>query len=838
MWPFEGRDEEVARIVSAFRGHDLDAAMVTAPAGVGKTRLARQVAHRLDGVRTVWIGATRAAGTIPFGALAPLLPDGEPVGGPLNTVLAAARQAGDWGGRHAVVIVVDDAHLLDEGSATVVAHLAGRRLGFVLMTARAGEPVADVLLRLCADEGAQRLELAPLPAAVIDRLIAHERPAGLAARERRRLHAVAQGNPLALSELLRGARPGGLTDLVMSRLAALDPGTRRAVELVACGEPLPVSMLERLAGPAAAIAAEDAGLVVAERSGARTQARLGHPLYGEVLRAAMDPAGAARVYGDLAGALLATALRRREDPLRAALWQVEAGAVTRAGVVREGARQAVGREDLGLAERLARAARAAEPGPDSDRLLAEILAYRGRAEEAVRLLSAPAPGGPADRVAWAITRADAVYWSGGDTDAALSTLDAAGGHLTAEASRAWLQCFDGRCADAARTAGAVLDRPEAEPRAVVWAATAGAAAAGFLGRGADAGAIAARGVAVAAAHTAAIPWGPVEVRVGACLAHLASGSPAAATAVSAEGYAQVRRGGAAMMVSGWALYGGLAALARGHLDGADRLLAEARAGFEVDDTFRLHRHCLAARAAVAALRGDRDAAALTARADTLAHPANRLFAPWVQTWRAWSHHAAGDHAAAVAAAVRAADLARECGMPAVEALAGYDVARLGGRPDLRRLAAIDHEVGRLVTAAARALGDRDGAGDLEAAARDFAERGYDLHAAEAYGVAAHRHHRHGRAALADLATASAAGIGARCAGAVTPLLRRNAFTGRLTPRERQILLLAAEHTSARIAESLGLAVATVNNNLARAYDKLGIGSRDELRALLDGRHPR
>ena len=52
-------------------------------------------------------------------------------------------------------------------------------------------------------------------------------------------------------------------------------------------------------------------------------------------------------------------------------------------------------------------------------------------------------------------------------------------------------------------------------------------------------------------------------------------------------------------------------------------------------------------------------------------------------------------------------------------------------------------------------------------------------------------------------------------------------------RERQILLLAAEHTSADIAGRLRLAVATVNNNLARAYHKLGISGRSQLRELLE-----
>jgi DNA-binding CsgD family transcriptional regulator len=49
-----------------------------------------------------------------------------------------------------------------------------------------------------------------------------------------------------------------------------------------------------------------------------------------------------------------------------------------------------------------------------------------------------------------------------------------------------------------------------------------------------------------------------------------------------------------------------------------------------------------------------------------------------------------------------------------------------------------------------------------------------------------------------------------------------------------VLLLAARYTSAEIADKLQLAIPTVNNNLARAYAKLGITGRAQLRALLNG----
>jgi DNA-binding CsgD family transcriptional regulator len=832
VWPFEGRETELALIRSMFDESRTGAVILTAPAGTGKTRLARQALLGLTGARREWIAATRAAAAIPFGAVSSLLPEAAGRGAQVEFMRAAARHIHGWGGRHRVAVVVDDAHLLDDASSTLIAHLISTGAAFVILTTRTGEPCADVLIRLCADGHARRVELPPLPEAVIDRLIDHAAVARLDPRRRRRLRQTARGNPLALRELLFGAQPGGLTELVTARLSALSSPTRQVVELVACGEPLSLTALEKLAGLAAVEAAEESGLIVVEHSGGRVNARLDHPLYGEVLRSSMSRARATLVHRALANALLDTGLRRREDVLRAALWQVEGGAISRPDVVRAGAWQAIGFAGLELAERLARSARAAEPGAEVDRLLAEILAYRGRSGEAERVLPPTPPPALAERVQWAVTRAETLYWGDGNIDRALAALDAAELHELAEASRSWLLFFHARCLDAVRVASSVLENPAVEPKSAIWATAAGCAANGFLGRLDEAVAVHRRGAVVAAAHAQELPWGMFEVDAGACLAQLACGQPSAAESIAATGYENALGEGPPMMASGWALYYGLAAAARGHLDRASRLLGEAADGFATNDTFRLARCCLAARAGVAAFSSDVRAPVFLARADALAHDSNRILLPWIELWRAWTAYAGGDLPAAVAAATHAVDLAHDANMDPVEALALYELARLGARTDLTRLGAIPHGFARLLAAAARALAAPDGASALEQAARSFRARGYDLYAAEAYTVAAHHHQRQGRLARSNLALAEATTLRAAFPEARTALLQSDRLISDLTPREREVLLLAARHTSAQIADRLQLAVPTVNNNLARAYAKLGIHGRAQLRILL------
>jgi DNA-binding NarL/FixJ family response regulator len=833
VWPFEGRSGELAVIETAFASPAVNAVVLSGSAGVGKSRLARQALQRLPCRRTEWIAATHSGATIPFGALAHLLPDIAGAGfGPVGAMRAICSHVSGWGGRNRVALGIDDAHLLDDASAATVAHMVTRSAAFAIMTTRCGDPLPDAITRLCKDDLADTLIVAPLPDDVVDRLIDHSLAGRVDAPERRRLRRAAQGNPLALRELLHGAVTGGLTDLVTSRLDALSAATRTVVELVACGEPVPLTMLEHLAEPGAVGASEDSGLVVVETDGRRAQARLAHPVYGEVLRSRLPLSRTRQLCANLAAQILSTPLRRRDDTLRAALWQVDSGSITRLDVVRDGARLAIGRAGLALAERLARAAREAEPGPEADRLLAEILEYQGRSVEAAALLPIVPPTERSERIRWAVTRADWLYWGCGDLAAAERALGTVDGQPAAEGALAFILFFAGRCAEAARIADGVLRRADSDPQARVWAAAAATASLGFLGRLEEAQAVRVSGLDVAERHSTTLPWAAFQIEIAACLAYLAAGRAHEAASIAATGYQTALETGAPMMVSGWALYRGIVAGAQGDLDRADQLLAEALKGFEQNDTFRLRRCCLAAHAWVRAMRGqDRAAAALMAAADQLDNETNHVFSPWIAMWHAWVARACGDTTMAVHHAARGAEIAAAAGLPCVEAMARYDLVRLGGTTDLNRMAALPGSVPAALTTAARALTDSDAA-ELELAAGAVAELGYHLHAAELATAAAQTLRRAGHRGRAGLAGAAAAERRSRCPGARTPLLAEDSIAALLTTREQQIALLAARHTSKEIAQRLGLAVATVNNNLARAYVKLGVNDRAQLRALL------
>jgi ATP/maltotriose-dependent transcriptional regulator MalT len=135
-----------------------------------------------------------------------------------------------------------------------------------------------------------------------------------------------------------------------------------------------------------------------------------------------------------------------------------------------------------------------------------------------------------------------------------------------------------------------------------------------------------------------------------------------------------------------------------------------------------------------------------------------------------------------------------------------------------------------VHAAALAAGDAAG---LEQVAEQFADIGANLLAAEAAAEAAHHHRLAGSSASALAAAPRSHALTACCEGARTPALELAGMLQPLTGREREVATLAAQGWSnIRIAERLVLSVRTVESHLYRAYAKLGVTSREDLKGRL------
>jgi DNA-binding CsgD family transcriptional regulator len=847
-----GRDDQLAACREALSG-EVGGVVFAGEPGVGLTALARAVAQslRAHGGEVTWLSGMAADSSVPLCALAPVLPPGwQPHDHPLGVFNAVAERFAAQGGRAGAALVIDDAHMLDASSAALVAQLAVRRVAFIVLTVHRGRPVQQAISTLWKDSVVRRVDVPPLPAEVLDSLMDRRLGGTVDGVTRHRLLEAAAGRPAVLRELLASGLHNGaleerfgvwrwkgylggslrVTELIASRLEACRSPVRYALEVVAVdGGQLPLSIVEQLVEPGALAEAERSGLLRTETAGKRTCCRLTNPLHCHAIRD-LTPATTARtILTRLVSAMAATPMRRWDDAVRVARWQFDARCVTEPRVLLPAARL-VRHSDPVLAEWCARAAAEAGHGAEADLLLAQMLEFSGRSAEAASVLDGVSPA-QAEKGAHAVTAATVYYWGLGSRARAEAALDRAKtepDRALAEALRSWILLFDGSAEEALTVARTVLSGRFTCEQATVWAAAAGAGAAGLLGLLDEALDLRERGLAAIEPRPERLPWARAQVEYGACAATYFCGDVAAAGRIADEGYRAAAVAQSPLLLGGWALLRGLLATEAGQVVSAQTMLREAAALLEETDT-RLHAFCLAQLAGAAALAGH------TVSLEEPHSDINRVLHPWHERARAWVLASKGLISEAVTVLTRSA---AGTASPAVKVHLLYDAARLGSAASVEaRLGELARQLDSgfahalAVCAAALSNPDRSRPDLVARAAATLAELGHVPLASEALSVAARAARRLGQRPRAMLYVEEAAALARRCEGVRTPLLTF-AATPALTPREQEVLMMAATHTSPQIASRLGVAVSTVNNHLASAYAKFGIAGRRELVALL------
>jgi len=845
-WPLIGRESELDAIGRAVRESGV---LLAGPAGVGKTRLAREAVSLAGGrgLRHVWAQGSSAARAVPLGAFAGVvdLPAGEPTR-IVPDALAALLAGGP------LLLVVDDAHLLDELSALVLHRLVTRRLAPAVVTVRDGEAVPDAVTALWKDDHLTRLDVGPLAEDTTAHLVAQVLGGPVASAATHRLWALTGGAPLFLRHLIRGEVGSGrlspatglwswhdepeispeLATIVGEQIGELGGDVRDVVDLVSLGEPLAVPALVDLTSSAAVEAAEGQGLVRLGHEHAGWTARLAHPMYGEVRRAAMGVQRARRLRG-----MLAT--RVEGDLLQRAVLALDSDLPPDPDLFLGAVAAALEFYDVGLAERLAAAA--ATTGSFEARLLhAGTLSWLSRGEEAEAALASllPAAATEIDRERVAAYRAGNLLWTLGRPGQALTALgqgaDPAAAPGPGRALRIAITTSTGSLRAGLEEAPALLHAGgPADGLTVLVLASAQAAAAAVSGRlelldeAAEAAALNPRGTA------AGIPgFGLGDWRI---LGHRLAGQLDRAADVADEMHAASADLPGPPRWMGLVL-AGHAALASGRVRDACRLLVEAWAGL-APTTHEFRFRCRTLLATAYVLAGDTASAQpLLRELEGAPHPAYLLYAPDDQLARAWA--AAGQGAVSVARehARSAAALARAQESPAYEVHAWQVAAQLGD-PEPARLAELAEQVDgprvHHALAHARALASGDGDA-LDTAATGWAELGDLVAAADAAAQAAEAHRSAGRRGSA-LASAGRATTWAGLTHAHTPALESARTPLPLTGREREIVTLAARGLSNReIAERLVVSVRTVEGHLYRAGHKLGVSERGDLRRILPG----
>jgi len=862
-WPLVGRLEELALVARELE-RPLSCGVVIAGApGVGKTRLRSETLARLrqQGWLTREVTATRAAATIPFGPLAPLLPEAASLH-PLDVLRQGVRELREQRGARRLAVSVDDAQLLDAASAALLHQLATTQTASLLLTARSGELLPDPIMGLRREGLVGWIELQPLSRPEVEALLAQVLDGHIHTGTLHQLGRLSHGNVLFLRELVEvGLSSGALAqrdgtwrwdgepvvasgplDVIEERVRRLGSAEREVAEPLALAEPLSLGILDTLGSGAVISQLEQALVVTTERDQRRWQVRLAHPLFAEALRARLTPLHRRELLGWLGDALEATPLRRGDDLSRLALLRLEADRPIASATAMAAARRMLGVGRFETAERLARGAVDSDGGFEAEIALARALAGLRRPEEAQAILDAAHPSGPGQAVERAVASAENLHYGLGRPGSALDVVREAaarfpGGVAPPDLAATWalIEFSGGRLDVAEALSGAIAADAGAPPLARVSALGVQGLVLAFSGRPLH---------AIAALDTAVERLQERPELLGSRSNLLTSrwnalwfaGSIAEARRLAEEVHAQFLEESLDPLRGYWTGLVGWSAFLAGRSQTALAWLEEGAAICHRYMAAGGHLVALEGQVAQAAsIRGDlrRAEAALASARAAVTTPATEL--PWVHLGEAWLRWARGDRNPA-APAMTAAQGWREAGFLSTEAWALHEAGRLGdlsGAARLEQLATTCE--GDLVPALAahlQALAEGDAAG-LEAASAGLERLGMVLFAAEAAAEAAEAHRRAGRAGRARAPLLRSAALVAQCEGSRSPVLVHFATGGALTDRELQVARVAARGTSSpEIAVQLGLSVRTVENHLHQAYSKLGIRSRAELSGVL------
>lgn len=650
--------------------HERCGAALLGPTGVGKTSVARTAAEHLapDFRRVLWITGTESAAAVPFAAVAHLI--SVPSAGKTADVMRAARD--ELGSE--LLVIVDDAHLLDRLSAALVYQLAVSGAAKLIVTA--SEEAPDDVAALWGDRLVNRVEMSP-----------------------------------------PGHDDARLADQVDTFLADLPDGVAAVLRQLAVHDPLPLADLIALTDTDAVQAAQDGGVVRVDGE----MAHCVHPLFLSTMRATIGGPGLRRLRNTVVERLSTAPRPGVVDRLRMAVLALDSDVSLPADELAAAAGEALRLGDLELSERLARAATAS--GADFTGLLtlAYALAWQGRGREADAVLGQIDPAGlPEDQLmAWALPQAANQFWMLSEPERATAFLTATRRRVSTPRAQTTL---DALAATFAMNAGApqralglaleVLASPAADDTAIGWAGSTAALSCARLGAFDQVDAMAQR--AVAAGHPGLLRF---TSGFGQTTALLMAGEldRAEELAQRITDFTQLLQPGRAV---GEVLLADVL-LVRGQLDEAIALLRKATAALAPTGyswgplAWMLSAQALGQRGMPV------EAGKALSRAESRHGLKSMLFAPELALARAWTCFARKDSVGAVTAAREAAKAAERGGQSAVMLRAVHDGVRLGDTRAVDALARVDLDCvfGQLTLDHARALATGDSVALRDVSAR-------------------------------------------------------------------------------------------------------------------------
>lgn len=822
--------------------------LVRGVAGIGKSRFLDALATELGaaGRRVVHVRATSSSQQVPLGVFSALLSDVPAAAQPAELVHALRKALARQAAEAPLVVVVDDVHLLDDSSATLLHQVARSRVAPVMLSYRDGEVLPGGVEALRQDGIVADLRLGALSPDEARTLVQCTSPA-LSDRDVADICRAAEGVPLFLVSGARdaaeaeadGRAPGersGLVEVVNGRLGRLADHEREALELVALSEPLELGLAEVLAGSATLVALERRALLKVDVDDKRSAVRLAHPLYSEGLLRALPTLRRRALLRSLAQARREYApVRRPHDLLRLVLWQLDGGDAVDVEALVAAASAAAGFGGAGVALRLARLAWERHPDDLTGCLLAVALLAAGEPVEVDRHCEQLAvPADAAHRTNLAVTWSIAVWAGMGDTTRAMAIIDrfrvGAGPAERAELDtvEVMIRFYTGHVAAAVEVVDRLLADADLSPRARVQALFPGVLALAAAGRTDEALQLGAEARAAAPRFAAEVPMAATQA---ACVWGYASMLHGEAEACATDMTDEVRRARLrfdAVSAEILAVTQGLGLRQQGLLVAAADAFAQLQPS---PDLFSLSwlPFAHAWRAACLARIGRVDDAVTLLQPNPMGGP-DAMHVAERDVARAEVQAATGDPVGAARLLDDTADRAAGHGQLGVALAASFRALSLA--PDAARAHATcalaarhDGRRSALMAAAAGAAAAEDAEGVAAVAARAEAE-GLGLVALDAWDLAVALTARVGSAAAAARVLQRAEACRQHLRLGTGPI----ASPAALTDREWQVAERAAAGLADReIAADLGISVRTVHAHLRSVYTKLGVDGRADLR---------
>jgi DNA-binding CsgD family transcriptional regulator len=890
-WPLIGRDEELDLLRRLRSSVPSVSAVISGPAGVGKSRLAATALAEAakEGWATLAIRGSSGYAVVPLGPLRTVLQVPDPRD-PAELTASVEHELLDMRTARGLFVLADDAQHLDDVSAALLHQLAANGSLLAIVTTRTGTALPAAFTDLWKDGLAERMDLLSLSRRESAELLTVSLGGHVRDSTAHRIWQVTDGNPLYLRELVHsGQETGALTkdggewrwhgewaaggrlqEIVAARLGRLTPDEATAMEMLAVAGYLPLDLVTRVATTSVVQTLEERGLITSGRSGRRLEVSIVHPIHAEVLRGTLPALRQRAIRQNLVDALRSGPNRRSEDIVRIACWSIESGVdidpmtlslgsdaslfgighsvSARLHEIQPGrevplpaGRPAV-RQDFEVALRLAEVAYERSGTTLDGFALAEALGWVGetrRAEVVLAELAKMAEQAD-DRLRLAMAVGWIRFWCHFDAQGATEVLTRAIADLDADSDpKLVAEIFQELAGVSLNTAHPAEGLAQAEAAAAALgvdlaasnAAAVGAASLSYMGRQGDAIAVTDRAVPIAHEHGHPLDVATLLfVRTGA-LARYGRLEEAAGLASWLRNVALSDELLEAAGIFGVLL--GEVLLRQGQAATAGRIFRDSSGLMAERDVLGYRPWALTGLARARAQLGQyEDAAAALAEAlriRTIArHYEISVFLARVET-----HKLQGDVVAAEGAAREGADWAMEAGMLVDEAIALDACVRLSAREaDAVRLTELasstDSELVSALAAYANAVVAADPGGMLDTSER-FAGMTAWWAAADAADAAARILERRHLTRRARAAARVAADCAGRCEGYRSSAPGSPVGPTRLTKREGEVARLAVAGKSNReIALALQLSPRTVENHLQRAFVKLGVTDRSAL----------